>query len=48
MKEYLFGVLLLGTFQGVLISMGSNVLLSCIMSYLFWGLMLMPMLRDIK
>ena len=48
MREYLFGVLLLGSFQGLLFSMGSDILLSCLVSYLFWGCMLLPMLGDIK
>jgi len=48
MKEYLFGVLLLGSFQGLLLSMGSDILLSCFVSYLFWGCLLLPMLGDIK
>lgn len=48
MREYLFGVLLLGSFQGLLLSMGSDVLLSLFISYLFWGCMLLPMLGGIK
>lgn len=43
---YLFAVLLLGSFMGLLISMGSNILLSIGMSCLFWACMLTPMLAD--
>lgn len=42
---YLFAVLLLGTFQGLLMSMGTHILMSIAGASLFWALMLMPMLR---
>lgn len=44
--HYVFGVLLLGTFMGLLMSMGNNILMSVGMSYLFWAGMLTPMLAD--
>lgn len=44
--HYVYAVFLLGTFMGVLMSMGSNVLMSVGMSYLFWACMLTPMLAD--
>jgi hypothetical protein len=43
---YLFGVTLLGTFMGVLMSMGHDILPSIGMSCLFWACMLTPMLAD--
>jgi hypothetical protein len=43
---YLFGVLLLGTFSGLCMSMGHNILWSIGMMSLFWALMLTPMLAD--
>jgi hypothetical protein len=44
--HYLFGVLLLGTFMGVLMSFGHNILLSIGLSCLFWAGILTPMLAD--
>ncbi len=43
---YLFGVLLLGTFSGLLMSFGANILPSIGMMSLFWAGMLTPMLGD--
>lgn len=43
---YLFGVVLLGSFMGILMSMGSNILPSIGFSCLFWAGMLTPMLGD--
>ena len=43
---YVYSVLLLGTFMGVLMSMGSNILASVGISCLFWACMLTPMLAD--
>jgi hypothetical protein len=44
--HYLFGVLLLGTFMGVLMSFGHNILPAIGISCLFWACMLTPMLAD--
>jgi hypothetical protein len=41
---YLFGVTLLGSFMGLLMSMGTFIIPSMIFSYLFWACMLTPML----
>jgi len=41
---YIFVVLLLGTFSGLLMSMGSNILASVGMMSLFWAAMLAPVL----
>jgi hypothetical protein len=41
---YIFVVLLLGTFSGLLMSMGSNMLASVGMMSLFWAAMLAPTL----
>ncbi len=41
---YIFVVLLLGTFSGLLMSMGSNILASVGMMSLFWAAMLAPTL----
>jgi hypothetical protein len=41
---YLFGVGLLGSFSGTLMSMGSDILLCIGFMCLFWGCMLTPML----
>jgi hypothetical protein len=43
---YLFGVTLLGTFMGLLMSMGSSILPCIGFSCLFWAGMLAPMLGD--
>jgi hypothetical protein len=43
---YLFGVTLLGSFSGVLMSMGHNILPSIGFMCLFWAGMLTPMLGD--
>jgi hypothetical protein len=43
---YVFGVLLLGSFMGILMSMGNNILPSIGISCLFWACMLTPMLAD--
>jgi hypothetical protein len=43
---YLFGVLLLGTFMGVFMSMGQNILPCIAFCCLFWAGMLTPMLGD--
>jgi hypothetical protein len=43
---YLVGVSLFGTFSGLLMSFGANILPSIGMMSLFWALMLMPMLGD--
>jgi hypothetical protein len=43
---YLFGVLLLGSFSGLLMSFGHNILASIGMMSLFWACMLTPMLGD--
>lgn len=43
---YLFGVLLLGSFSGFLMSMGNNILMSIGLMCLFWAGMLTPMLGD--
>ena len=44
--HYVFGVLLLGTFMGILMSMGNNILAYVGISCLFWACMLTPMLAD--
>lgn len=44
--HYVFGVLLLGSFMGILMSMGNNILASVGISCLFWACMLTPMLGD--
>jgi hypothetical protein len=41
---YLFATAMLGSFSGLLMSMGSHVLLCIGFMSLFWGCMLMPML----
>jgi len=49
MKQYLgyiYAVMLLGTFMGILMSFGNNILLHIGMSCLFWACMLTPMLID--
>jgi hypothetical protein len=43
---YIFAVLLLGTFMGVLMSFGHNILPAIGVSCLFWACMLTPMLAD--
>ena len=41
---YIYIVLLLGTFSGILMSMGDNILASVGMMSLFWAAMLAPVL----
>lgn len=41
---YLFAVALLGSFSGILMSMGANILASIGFMCLFWGCMFTPML----
>ena len=41
---YLFATLMLGSFSGMLMSMGSNMITCVGFMSLFWGCMLMPML----
>jgi hypothetical protein len=43
---YLFAVLLLGTFSGLAVSMGTHILMSIGFMSLFWAGMLTPMLAD--
>jgi len=43
---YLFGVILLGSFSGLLMSFGSNIFACVGMMCLFWACMLTPMLGD--
>jgi len=43
---YLFGVALLGSFMGLLMSMGHNIWPCIGFSCLFWAGMLTPMLGD--
>lgn len=44
MKHYLIAVLSMGTFMGVVMSMGTNVLASVIASCVVWAMLLAPML----
>ena len=46
--QYLFIVSLLGTFSGLLMSFGTQILWSIGMMCLFWGLMFTPFLINIK
>jgi len=49
MKQYLgyvYAVMLLGTFMGILMSFGNNILPCIGFSCLFWAGMLTPMLID--
>jgi len=43
---YLFAVLLLGSFSGILMSMGSHIIPCIGFMSLFWAGMLTPMLGD--
>ena len=43
---YLFVVFFLGIFQGLLMSFGANISLSILVSCIFWGGMLAPMLSS--
>lgn len=45
---YLFAITLLGSFSGLLMSMGSHMVPSIGMMSLFWACMLTPMLIDNK
>ena len=45
---YLFATALLGSFSGLLMSFGSNIVQCIGFMCLFWGCMLMPMLGDAK
>lgn len=45
---YLFAICLLGTFQGLLMSFGSNIGLAILVSIIFWSGMLAPMLIPSK
>jgi hypothetical protein len=46
--NYLFAIFFLGIFQGLLMSFGSNISLSILVSIIFWGGMLAPMLSSGK
>jgi hypothetical protein len=41
---YFFAVLLFGSFSGILVSMGSHIMLSITFMSLFWACMFAPML----
>lgn len=45
---YLYATAMLGSFTGLLMSMGSNVILCIGFMCLFWGGMLIPMLGSAK
>jgi hypothetical protein len=44
--NYLFAIFFLGIFQGLLMSFGSNISLSILVSIIFWSGMLAPMLSS--